>query len=213
MMEKKTPTLDIEKSLWEKHNPVVSIDEVGRGCWAGDVYVGAVIIPKYFDGAVLSLVRDSKVLSSKKRTSLDILIRQQIEFVSIGSASSGEINLFGINQAISLAAQRAISTLPEPMWILSDAGLKLPESFSQKTTYVIDGDKTCLSISCASIVAKVARDNYMVEMSEKYPNYGFSDNKGYGTQAHIQSLYMFGACEIHRNYRPVTEIERIRKNV
>ncbi len=181
------------------HKYIAGIDEVGRGPLAGPVYAAVVVLPADFD--VLG-VDDSKKLSAKKREELDILIRERAITVGIGIADNDEIDELNILNATRNAMIRAI--------INANAGLPAGESIDQllidavkldidiPQESIIKGDEKCLSIAAASIVAKVARDNFMSLMDEKYPGYDFASNKGYGTAAHYEGLRRLGQTPIHR---------------
>lgn len=181
---------------------VVGIDEAGRGPLAGPVVAAAVYIPTtHFHQEIT----DSKRLSPKKRQ----LAYEEILstcFVGTGVASSAEIDKINILQATFLAMRRAIAMLPfRPDYCLVDGPHQIPGlSIPQKA--VIGGDASCVSISAASIVAKVVRDQIMVEYDRAYPEYGFSKHKGYPTKQHKQAILQYGICPIHRtSFRGVQE--------
>ena len=188
--------------LWEIENeiiasgfaPVCGVDEAGRGPLAGPVCAAAVLMPQ---GLELPGLDDSKKLTEKKRETLFDLICQSAISYGIAFATVEEIEERNILGATFLAMNRAIAQLSlKPALALIDgnrnAGIKAPNRC------IIDGDAKCASIAAASILAKVTRDRYMLEMAGKYPMYGFEKHKGYGTKAHYAALRMFGACEIHR---------------
>ena len=187
--------------LWTLQNelsgglsPVCGVDEAGRGPLAGPVCAAAVILPP---GLVIEGLNDSKKLSEKKRGSL--YERIVSEAVSYGIAFAGveEIEQTDILSAALLAMNRAIAQLdPQPALALVDGNTTRNIAVSARS--VIGGDGKCASIAAASILAKVTRDRFMVEMAEKYPQYGFEKHKGYGTKAHYAALEAFGPCEIHR---------------
>lgn len=172
---------------------VAGLDEVGRGPLAGPVYAAAVILnPK---SSYLG-VRDSKKLSENQRIELSKKIRETALAYCIASATPEEIDKFNILNATKLAMKRAVEGLKEkPEYLLLDAiniDVKLPQ------TSIIKGDDNSISIGAASIIAKVERDNYMIEIAKKYPHYDFESNKGYGTSKHIEGIKEHGICEIHR---------------
>ena len=178
---------------------IAGIDEVGRGPLAGPVYAAVVVLPEDFD--VLG-IDDSKKLSAKKREELDEIIRERALAYGIGVADNEEIDELNILNATKNAMIRAIinanAGLPageEIDCILVDA-VHLDIDIRQES--IIKGDEKCLSIAAASIVAKVARDNFMTMMDETYPGYDFASNKGYGTAAHYEGLRKFGQTPIHR---------------
>lgn len=177
---------------------IAGIDEVGRGPLAGPVYAACVVLPAEFDGIWID---DSKKLSEKKRRELDLRIRAEALAVGIGTADPGEIDDHNILNATKLAMVRAVrlaeASLPQGIELLLIDAVSLPElNIPQRA--IVKGDATCLSIAAASIVAKVARDAYMIQMEERYPGYGFASNKGYGTAAHYAGLRAQGLTPIHR---------------
>ncbi len=193
--------LAIENSIYEKgYRYIACIDEVGRGCLAGNVTACAVILPK---GLQIEGVNDSKMLSRKNREARFSEIYDAALFVGIGSASCHEIDLFNIKKATHMAMIRAIENLTnkdgmkvKPDFVLIDAE-KIPIDIPQMG--VIKGDSKCHGIAAASIIAKVTRDKEMEELHEAYPMYNFKKNAGYGTKEHIKALNQYGKCELHRN--------------
>ena len=151
-------------------------------------------------------IRDSKELTASARERMDLRIHEVALAVGIGRASVREVDAVGIVGATRRAMSRAIGKLqPRPQALLIDAlslpGIDLPQQCP------IKGDRVSLSIAAASIVAKVARDRMMVEADRRYPGYGFSRNKGYGTREHIEALYRQGPCIIHRvSFAPVARV-------
>ncbi|EYE89324.1 hypothetical protein Q428_03340 [Fervidicella metallireducens AeB] len=183
-----------EKQLLSKGiQYIAGVDEVGRGPLAGPVYAAAVILNP--DVEILG-IKDSKKLTQHQREILSDEIKKKCFAYSIGYATPDEIDRFNILNATKLAMKRAIYGLTVcPEHLLIDA-LKLDISISQ--TSIIKGDDKSNSIGAASIVAKVARDKFMDEMSYMYPEYQFNKNKGYGTKEHINAIKEYGICEIHR---------------
>ena len=197
----------MENALWGQGTTYVAgVDEVGRGPLAGPVVAGAVIFPQDIDESGLVGIRDSKELTASARERMDVRIYQVALAVGIGRASVREVDVVGIVGATHRAMSRAIGKLqPRPQALLIDAlslpGIDLPQQCP------IKGDRVSLSIAAASIVAKVARDRMMVEADRRYPGYGFSRNKGYGTREHIEALYRQGSCIIHRvSFAPVARV-------
>ncbi len=185
---------------------IAGIDEVGRGALAGPVVAAAVILPSQMDTPWLNQVRDSKQLSPARRQLLFGYIREIAISVGIGMVRHEVIDDRGIAKATRLAMKLAIDHLsPPPESLLIDY-IRLPEvPLPQKG--ITSGDELCLSIACASIVAKVTRDRLMVELDKIYPGYGLADHKGYGTKAHISCLYRLGPSPIHRqSFRPISDI-------
>lgn len=199
-MKNKKPKLELGPVDWKSFlpAPVVGVDEVGRGCLAGPVYAAAVCLKS--DYLVESLT-DSKALSEKRR---DILAPQIEEhhWVGIGFATVEEIDEINILQASFLAMRRAVLTLEKKMklstgHLLVDGSFQVP-GITCKQTALVKGDLRCASISAASIVAKVARDQLMKGLSEKYPHYGFENHKGYAIPAHKKAIEKVGPCILHR---------------
>jgi len=177
---------------------VAGIDEAGRAPLAGPVSAGAVILDTAAAGRWLDEVRDSKMLSKSKREYLEPYIKDNAVSFGVGFSSCREIDAFGIVRATRIAMSRALhQLLPQPQALLIDY-LRLPE-VNLPQQGVLHGDGLCLSIACASILAKVARDRLMDEMDLLYPLYGFARNKGYPTPEHFCSLQKHGPCPIHRN--------------
>ena len=195
-----TPDLLYEKELWTAYPHIAGMDEAGRGALAGLVCVGAVILPD--DDPLLlqtlSGVRDSKQLTPRKRDQLRPLIKETACAWSVGFASSDEIDALGIVPAIRLAAGRALEMLRFfPNFLLTDFRLELPE-LDLPQAALVKGDQCSLSIAAASILAKTARDEMMVELDSQYPGYGFSQHKGYGTFHHRGAITALGYSPIHR---------------
>ncbi len=202
---KKLEALNKEKeriyamSSFERENAhyglLCGIDEVGRGPLAGPVYAAAVILDP--DKEILYL-NDSKKLSEKKREGLYDEIMEKALAVGIGCASPERIDEINILQATFEAMTMAVGNLKvRPGALLIDA-VHIPQLEEYPQISIIKGDAKSVSIAAASIIAKVTRDRLMKEMAQKYPQYAFESNKGYGTAAHIKALREFGPCEIHR---------------
>lgn len=175
--------------------PVIcGVDEAGRGPLAGDVYAAAVILR---DGEMINYLNDSKKLSEKRREELYDIIMEKAEAYCIATASVEEIDRLNILNAAMLAMKRAVVGLGiTPDLALID-GNRLPE-LDCKSRFVIKGDATSASISAASVLAKVARDRYMKDLAEKYPQYAFEKHKGYGTKLHYEMLEKYGISDVHR---------------
>lgn len=173
---------------------VCGVDEAGRGPLAGRVYAAAVIMPP---GVILDGVNDSKKLTEKKRKILSEQIKETAISYSVAWASEQEIYDNNILKATFIAMKRAISSLKvSPEVILVD-GNRIPD-FGIEAHAIIKGDSLSHSIAAASILAKVARDEYMLEEAKRYPEYFFEKHKGYGTKLHIEMLKKYGPCAIHR---------------
>lgn len=174
---------------------ICGIDEAGRGPLAGPVFAAAVILNP---ANCIEGINDSKKLSEKKRELLFDQIRTHAAAYAIASASVEEIEEINILQATFLAMRRAVDALnPTPELLLVD-GNRLPPDLSAPARYVIKGDALSASIAAASILAKVSRDRYMLEMAQQYPQYAFEKHKGYGTSAHYEALRTYGPSPIHR---------------
>ena len=192
-----TPTLKIETQLWnEGYNLVCGLDEVGRGCFAGPVCAGAVIFQKNCEP--LERVADSKLLSPKQREILAEKIKESALAWSVAEIGVSTINKVGIGEATQMAFRKAIKLLSKsPDFVVIDAFyIKHYDRKNQRP--IKDGDKICFSISAASIIAKVHRDNLMDNLDKKYPQYGFSENKGYGTKFHRDAIKKYGLSNLHR---------------
>ena len=173
---------------------IAGIDEVGRGPLAGPVMTAAVILPK---DLVIPMLNDSKQVSKKHREELYDIIMNRAVAVGVGMNSAEVIDEKGIEFANKDAMRQAIRNLGLcPDMILVDA-VHIPEVDIRQVS-IIKGDAKSVSIAAASIIAKVTRDRIMQEMDVKYPMYGFRDNVGYGSAAHIAALKEYGPCEIHR---------------
>ena len=181
-------------------NFIAGVDEVGRGCLAGPVIAAAVVLKTNIPG-----LADSKKLSKKKREELSSTIMQNSYF-SFGSSSVEEIDSINILQASLLAMKRAILNLSvEPGKILVDGTHKPDLDIDTQT--IIGGDSVVDEISAASIIAKVYRDKLMINLSEKFSNYSWERNFGYGTKAHLEGLKKFGVTAHHRkSFKPVYKI-------
>lgn len=178
----------------EGYETICGIDEAGRGPLAGPVVAAAVVLPK---GYVIDGVNDSKKLSEKKREALfDVIIHECVSF-GIGEADEQEIDEINILNATFLAMKRAVENLSvKPQLALIDGNQKPHLSIEERT--VVKGDAKSASIAAASILAKVTRDRYMIEMDKKYPEYQFFKHKGYGTKLHYEMIEKYGICPIHR---------------
>ena len=173
---------------------VCGIDEAGRGPLAGPVYAAAVILPK---GHIVEGVNDSKKISEKKRELLIDKIISECVCYSVGVATEQEIDELNILQATFLAMRRAVDGLTvKPDIALIDGNKKPGLDIAQWD--IVKGDSKSASIAAASIIAKVSRDRYMLEMAEKYPEYQFEKHKGYGTKLHYEMIEKYGVSPIHR---------------
>ena len=185
----------LENAVYDEgYELICGVDEAGRGPLAGPVCAAAVILPKGLD---IPGLNDSKKLSEKKREELfDIIIEKAISY-GIAFASVEEIEEHNILEASFIAMNRAISQLqPQPQLALIDGNRT--KGISIESRSVVKGDSKCADIAAASVLAKVTRDRYMLDMAEKYPQYHFEKHKGYGTKLHYEALREHGPSEIHR---------------
>ena len=186
-----------ERELLEKGLSLIAgVDEVGRGPLAGPVVCAAVIMPLGLDELIIG-VDDSKKLSAKKREELAEEIKKRAVCYSIIEIDEKTIDEINILQATRLGMKRAVEELAvTPHIVLTDGNMTIDIEHKQKS--IIKGDALSYTIGCASILAKVYRDNLMDEFAKEYPYYAFEQNKGYGTKAHIDGIKEFGLCPIHR---------------
>lgn len=180
---------------------IIGIDEVGRGCWAGPLVAAAVGLD---DACVIPGLDDSKKLTAKKRLLLTREIQKQTNQIGIGWVWPREINEIGLTESVRLAMQRAVDSLSyAESEIIIDGNINYLAHIP-RTKAIIKADGTIPTVSAASIVAKVARDTYMQQIAEKYPEFGFEKHVGYGTKAHIEALAAHGVTAIHRRtYKPI----------
>lgn len=195
------PSLSLEYELLQKYKYIAGIDEVGRGCLAGPVYAGIVVLDLTSLGnlAKLHQIRDSKTISEKLREELFDKIVHAVYSFGLGSATEGEIDAIGIRKATYLAMLRAYWSLQVSPDILLMDGKSATIPILSKTFQYNHGDALHTSIAAASIIAKVTRDRLMRELENKYLGYGFAQHKGYGTRQHYDSLSRLGTTPIHRN--------------
>jgi ribonuclease HII len=194
------PNLDEEDKLKSQgYELIAGIDEVGRGALAGPVVASAVILPHRANLPWFGLVRDSKELNSRRRETLFDLINREAVAVGIGIIPPRVIDSVNILKATRLAMMQAVEKLSkQPNYLLIDRITLSQCPIPQRG--ITRGDKSCLSIACASIIAKVTRDRMMEELDIIYPGYGFAQHKGYGTGSHISCLRKLGPSPIHRLY-------------
>ena len=178
-----------------KYDIICGVDEVGRGPLAGPVYASAVI----FKAIEIDGINDSKKLTPKKRENLfNKIVENQFKY-SIGISTVEEIEELNILKASHLAMKRAVETLeivPDLILVDGNSSPSFPNDYNVKN--IVKGDNVSYSIACASIMAKVTRDKFMIDISNQFPEYGFDKNKGYGTKSHIESIKKNGPCKIHR---------------
>jgi len=180
---------------------ILGIDEVGRGCWAGPLVVGAVVLGKEIEG-----LTDSKLLNKQKRLEFDQQIRETAKFVGLGWVEPKEIDELGLTNSMKLAIKRALEGVPKVSQIIIDGNINYLAEDPRAITQ-IKADQTVPAVSAASIVAKVARDTYMENASNDHPSFGFETHVGYGTKVHREALAMHGVTSLHRlSYKPIQVI-------
>ncbi len=186
---------EIEQEYFDRGVKLIcGVDEAGRGPLAGPVCAAAVILPPNME---IPGLNDSKKLSDKKRRELYPIIQEKAIAYGIGFADHKEIDKINILQATFLAMERAIRQLSvQPELALIDGNRE--KDFGMDVHTVVQGDSLSASIAAASVLAKVTRDDVMLQMAEEYPQYGFEIHKGYGTKAHYAALAQHGPCPIHR---------------
>jgi len=199
------PTLDYERQLWDEGFHVVAgLDEAGRGAWAGPVFAAAIVLPR--DERVIRLldgVRDSKRMTARQRNEYLGCIKSIAIAWTIASATNRDIDEIGIVPATCLAMQRAIDELVyEPAYLLVDY-VQIHDCACPQLS-LAKGDCRSLSIAAASVLAKTARDAFMIKIDQQYPAYGFAQHKGYGTAQHRTAIDIHGPCAIHRmTFKPL----------
>ncbi|WP_313400488.1 ribonuclease HII [Acinetobacter variabilis] len=183
---------------------IAGVDEAGRGPLVGSVVAAAVILDP---NNPIEGLNDSKKLSEKKREKLFIEIQEKALAWAIAEASAAEIDEHNILQASLLAMRRAVEALSiQPEHVLVD-GNKIPQGLAMSCDAVVGGDALHPEISAASILAKVTRDRQMVEMDQKYPQFGFAQHKGYPTKAHFEAIALHGVIDEHRrSFGPVKKV-------
>lgn len=184
---------------------ILGIDEVGRGPWAGPLVIGAVVL----GGAQIEGLTDSKKLSKKRREQLDEIIRNQAAGYGLGWVSAAEIDQIGLSESLRLATRRAVEQVKVPYHeIIIDGTINFLDGTSkgQYVTTMKKADLLVPSVSAASIIAKVARDNYMIEQDQVYPGYKFSSHVGYGTAVHRAAIEKLGVTPLHRlSFAPLSK--------
>jgi len=184
--------------------PVAGVDEAGRGPLAGPVTAAAVVLDPNFhiDG-----IGDSKALSEKRREALFVPIQEHALAWAIGWASAEEIDQINILQASLLAMRRALEQIPGTFQSVAVDGNRLIPKLTTPQRTIVKGDAKVKAIGAASILAKVARDRYMLELHQKFPQYNFAKHKGYPTAEHMIALRKFGPCPEHRrSFGPVAQL-------
>jgi ribonuclease HII len=185
---------------------IVGIDEVGRGAWAGPVVVGAVLL----GGASIEGLTDSKLLTRVQRERLSLEIRQKAKAVGLGWVSAKQLDAIGLSEALKLASRRALVHIRgEYTEIVIDGTIRLIDD--SRVTLMKKADLLVPSVSAASIVAKVARDNYMHHVDSIFEGYRFRSHVGYGTTAHRKAIKEYGITPLHRlSFAPLAEYAAVK---
>lgn len=206
----KIPNFKFEKSCVPQNcRYILGIDEVGRGCLAGPIHVGAFLLDiqnfdrKFF---IKNKICDSKMLSPKLREQAFKNIENKNYPYIVVSAQSSEIDSIGIQKTIYSLIEKAVKSFENQFdFVLVDGNIKL--DFLKSYRSVVSADAKCFSVAAASICAKVVRDKEMIQLHELYPEFGFKNNKGYGTKDHLSALQKHGPCPLHRrSYAPIKNI-------
>ncbi|MFY9714062.1 MAG: ribonuclease HII [Microbacterium sp.] len=209
------PKLTLERSLLSECELIISLDEVGRGALAGPVAVGAAVMDAA--GArrrVPEGLRDSKLVTEKRRPDVALRAAAWVQASSVGWASAAEVDEVGIMRALGLAASRAVQNVVDQGAALHNALILLdgnhdylsavhPEPLRVRP--VIKADRDCASVSAASVIAKVARDAYMTDLHETYPMYQWDRNKGYASAEHRDAIRSLGLSQYHRASWAITD--------
>lgn len=192
----KNPSFKHEKFLLRRgYNAIAGLDEVGRGAFAGPLVAAAVILPKNFK---ISGIKDSKLLSPKKRELLSSYIEENALVSVISEIDTLFINKFGVGEATHKAFRDCLKKINNKFDFVLVDGFKIKDFDDSKQKAIIHGDNISVSIAAASIIAKVYRDNLMKKLHKEFPIYNFSENKGYGTKYHRGMLKEYGLCNEHR---------------
>jgi ribonuclease HII len=180
----------------------VGTDEVGRGCWAGPVVAGAVILKQPIAG-----LKDSKLLSKKQRTTLAAIIYEQALATGLGWVEPAMIDEIGLTMAISQAMQQALDQITcDYDQIIVDGNYNFLKH-NPRAIACVKADQSVACVSAASIIAKVARDQYMADRAATYPTYGFEKHVGYGTALHLARLKRYGISDLHRrSFQPISAL-------
>lgn len=207
------PTIDLEKSLWEKgYLHVAGVDEAGKGPLAGPVTAGAVMI--HSESQIVQGVRDSKLMTAKQREKVYAQICQKSSSFGVGIVEPSEIDLMGIDLAVQKAMLLALSQVEEnfgtPLSFVIVDGSKTKILPDYDSLRIKKGGLYHYSISAGSILAKVTRDRIMHSLAKEYPEYGFEKHVGYGTKLHLDAIEKLGPCAIHRkSFEPIKSLALI----
>lgn len=200
-MARPEPTLDVEREFFAGGARIVAgVDEVGRGAIAGPVTIGVVAIDASV-GEIPSGLRDSKLMTPKRRETMVPLAKEWGLAWATGSASAQEIDKIGIMSALGLAASRALQKLgvtPDVLILDGNSSFLVEEENGPRVVTRIKADQDCACVSAASVIAKVERDALMTELHQQFPHYGWDGNKGYGAKVHTDAIKTHGLTDLHR---------------
>lgn len=195
--------LDYEQQFYSNDiKLIVGCDEAGRGCLLGDVFAGAVILPRDFS---CNLINDSKQLTEKQREQAFLIIKEKAIAWGVGRCSVEEIDKLNIYNASRLAMERAIENMNHSFDMIITDAMSMKRKDNIPVIPLIHGDALSQCIAAASIIAKVSRDHYCLELDKQYPEYQIAKHKGYGTKIHLEALEKYGPKKgLHRfTYKPV----------
>lgn len=200
-MARPEPSLDTERDLFANGAQIVAgIDEVGRGAIAGPVTIGVVALNSQVNDLPAGL-RDSKLMTPKRRDAMVPVVQQWSLGFATGSATAQEIDSFGIMSALGLAASRALHALgvqPDVIILDGNTSFLLEEDGGPRVITRVKADQDVACVAAASVIAKVERDALMTQLHDQFPHYGWSSNKGYGAKVHTDAIRTHGLCDFHR---------------
>ncbi len=195
------PTLDVEREFFAAGARIVAgVDEVGRGAIAGPVTIGVVAIDASV-GEIPAGLRDSKLMTPKRREAMVPLAKEWCLAWATGSATAQEIDKIGIMSALGLAASRALQKLgvtPDVLILDGNSSFLVEEDNGPRVVTRVKADQDCACVSAASVIAKVERDALMTELHQQFPQYGWDGNKGYGAKVHTDAIKSHGLTDLHR---------------
>ena len=200
-MARPEPTLDVEREFFANGARIVAgMDEVGRGAIAGPVTIGVVAIDANV-GEIPAGLRDSKLMTPKRREAMVPIAKEWGIAWATGSATAAEIDKFGIVTSLGLAASRALQNLgitPDVVILDGNTAFLMEEAGGPRIVTRIKADQDCACVSAASVIAKVERDTLMTQLHEQFPHYGWEGNKGYGAAVHTHAIRTHGVTDLHR---------------
>lgn len=200
-MARPEPTLDVEREFFANGARIVAgMDEVGRGAIAGPVTIGVVAIDANV-GEIPTGLRDSKLMTPKRREAMVPIAKEWGIAWATGSATAAEIDKFGIVTSLGLAASRALQNLgiaPDVVILDGNTSFLMEEVGGPRIVTRIKADQDCACVSAASVIAKVERDTLMTQLHEQFPHYGWEGNKGYGAAVHTDAIKTHGVTDLHR---------------